>query len=299
MNRSGLILLIVIVLATNAFILVGVARNRSGEPDARIELTERELGLPFEWEERIGSENTGLALRLRWNVRGSDHGYVGGPEWFDERKLEELGFDCSVPVTEPQAADRYGRMLTRETYAVLEHDGDSWKEWLATREAEIDDRARKVERREETAKSLEEDRTSLERSRRTMSRLFLIDVGNDPAALRTRHPDKGHIIIAPALVRLLFIPKTHVPENRSAPDKPAKVRGSIVQILVSEMHVPRAMRRFLDEVRADPKAELVQRTISVPYVAPEDREPRYAATLQYGRRYEPWVVDVRPLEPDH
>ena len=31
-------------------------------------------------------------------------------------------------------------------------------------------------------------------------------------------------------------------------------------------------------------------------VLPEDREPRYAVTIQYGRRYEPWVVDVRPLE---
>ncbi len=297
MNRSGLGLLFVIVLATNAFVLVGVARNRSGEPDARMELTERELGLPFDWEHRIRDENTGLALRLRWNVRGSDSPYVGEPEWFDEKKLEELGFDCSDPVSGPRAGMRYRRMLPREAFAVLEYEGGPWNEWLAAQEKLLEEAARKVERREQTPKSLEEARNSLERSRRTMSRLFVVDVGNDPVALRRQYPDKGRFIIAPALVRLQFITSMHYPENASAPDRPAKVRGSIEQILVSEVHVPCAMRRLLDDVRAAQKAER-ERHKDVPDVGPEDREPRYAVTLQYGRRHEPWVVQVRPLDRD-
>jgi len=296
MNRSGLGLLIVIVLATNAFVLVGVARNRSGEPDARIELTERELSIPFEWEDRIGNENTGLALRLRWNMRGVYPSPWFEPDWFDEKKLEELGFDCSEPVAAPEAGMKYDRMLPSETYAVLEHDGDSWKQWQARREMQLDQRARKVERREETPASLEADRKDLERSRRTMSRLFVVDVGNDAVALRKQYSDRGRFIIAPALVRLQFLASVRDPEHPSAPEQPAKVRGSVAQILVNEVHVPRSMRRFLDEVMAAQKAERERNKEAMPYVLPEDREPRYAVTIQYGRRYEPWVVDVRPLE---
>ena len=296
MSRSGLGLLIVIVLATNALILVGVARNRSGEPDTQIELTERELRLPYDWEDGIGKDDSGLALHLRWNVRGADADQIGASEWFDVKRLEELGFDCSEPVTAPEAGLRYGKILSRETYAVLEQDGDSWSEWQARKERQTEALARKVERGEGTEKMLESEKAGFERSRRTMSRLFVVDVGNDPVALRTRYPDRGRFIVAPAQVRLLLLPSAHDPGNAVAPGRPAALRGSIVEILVSEMHVPRDLRSFLDEVLAARKAEREEHRFDPAYSLGEDREPRYAVTLRYGSRYEPWVVDVRPLE---
>ena len=38
-----------IIIVTNIVALAGVAYNRSGEPDAVVELTERELGLPYRY----------------------------------------------------------------------------------------------------------------------------------------------------------------------------------------------------------------------------------------------------------
>jgi hypothetical protein len=49
----------VVVIATNAFMLARVAQNRAGAPEARVEMTERELPLV-----RLGDLDTGVALRI-------------------------------------------------------------------------------------------------------------------------------------------------------------------------------------------------------------------------------------------
>jgi hypothetical protein len=60
--------------------------------------------------------------------------------------------------------------------------------------------------------------------------------------------------------------------------------------LTDEIHVPRAKQAALDA--------LVSKTGTAPaysYQYIRDREPRYAVTLRYGRRYEPWIAEIRPL----
>jgi hypothetical protein len=92
-----------VVILANAVALVGVARNRSGEPEAEVLLTEREL--PFApWTD----ETTGVFLRLEWQ-RSLPGSKVETP-WLDRAKLESLGFDGSVPPEAPGARERYGRM---------------------------------------------------------------------------------------------------------------------------------------------------------------------------------------------
>ena len=56
-----------IVAAANAAAVGGAAWNRQGEPEAVLELTERELELP-----PAAAENTALALRLRWTDPGNE-----------------------------------------------------------------------------------------------------------------------------------------------------------------------------------------------------------------------------------
>jgi len=55
-----------LIALTNAVALVGVTYNRSGEPEAKLSLTQRELRTPYRW---YGNrENSGLALSLIWRV---------------------------------------------------------------------------------------------------------------------------------------------------------------------------------------------------------------------------------------
>ena len=52
-------------------------------------------------------------------------------------KLESLGYDCSVPLTDASAAQHYGKALPRKAYVVLEYGGKSWDNWFAKQKAEL------------------------------------------------------------------------------------------------------------------------------------------------------------------
>lgn len=89
-----------VLVAADAALLLGVARARRGEPEARLLLTERELALPPRNE-----ENSALSLRLNWwggRVRPRD-------ETLDAARLAALGFDTSSR-----------RPAARRVYVVLE-----------------------------------------------------------------------------------------------------------------------------------------------------------------------------------
>lgn len=110
MNLRGVLVPAVLVLAADAWVLVGVARNRAGQPDSTLELTERELRL-----ERLGEENSGVALDLEWEgprLWPPD----APPSWFDEAKLRELGFDPGQPSRDS---------LPKEAFVVLEYEARS------------------------------------------------------------------------------------------------------------------------------------------------------------------------------
>jgi hypothetical protein len=98
MKRRELLLAVAVVLAANAWALIEVGLNRAGQPDAVVELTEREAHLV-----RLGEENTGLALRLVWADLGNR---------LDRVKLKELGFKPA------------GRQLPKEAFVVLDRQAE-------------------------------------------------------------------------------------------------------------------------------------------------------------------------------
>jgi hypothetical protein len=110
MGRRALWAAATVLVVSNAYALTMVWANRTGEPEAIVELTERELRLaPTE------TENTAIALVLEWSDPGSGKGQPG---WFDKAKLAELGFDCSVPPT-VENIRFYRGQAPRRAYAVL------------------------------------------------------------------------------------------------------------------------------------------------------------------------------------
>lgn len=174
MSRKGLLVAAVVVFVSNMYALGSAAFNRWGEPEAVLDLTERELRLtPRE------TENTAMALRLNWTDAAVTNVDAG---WFNAAKLAEIGFDCRMPVTMDNA-EHYRTMPPRSAYAVFEYDGEAWQRYLAALPASAD---------RETA------------ARR--SRLVLIDVGRDARALRARHPDRRRTLIVPASASLAITP---------------------------------------------------------------------------------------------
>jgi hypothetical protein len=172
MSRTGLWLASAVVVASNIFALGLAAVNRRGEPEAALQLTERELS-PV----APGTENTAMSLRLTW----TDPSGAREAGWFDRAKLAELGFDCSQPVTRGNAM-RYRATPARQAYAALEYDGPAWQRYAAALPASV-------------------DTTTVD----GMSHLVLVGVARDAARLRARYPDRAHVVVVQAVVGVMVV----------------------------------------------------------------------------------------------
>jgi hypothetical protein len=106
-----------VVLVANGFALVQAARNRFGNPDAEVVLTNRELSYLKD------PDDSGVTLILRWQYDAKS------PIWRDPQMLRSLGFDYSVPVSDSRADEFYGRQLPRTAFVALEYDGPAWRSW--------------------------------------------------------------------------------------------------------------------------------------------------------------------------
>ena len=252
MRGHGLWWVAALVLATTLGAWGLAVANRSGEPEAVLDLTERELRLPAR-----EADNSSLALGLVFErrrhgpVTGSGQPEIEGPGWFDCAKLQAIGFDCRTPVS-PEQARRYRAQLSRTTYAALEYEGDAWQAQM--RDAREPDAA-------------------------LDTHLVAIDVDNDPAALRRRHPDRRRVAIVEALASLRYV---------ANPGQPPFVMGRVIAVAPAAINVPREWRASLEAFQAE----------QAPGVWPPPlREPRYRVTVKWGRRLEPWIAGVQPLAP--
>jgi hypothetical protein len=245
-----------LLAVSNAFVVVHAALNRSGEPEAEVEITAREVRNNY-----TGSDDSNVTLTLVFqNV-------AGFTDWFDAKKLEELGFDTSVPAGSVAASRYYTNSRSREIFVALEHDGPAWQKWLTQRESQMQKEAQYG-----AQMPLE---TRMEIERQTSSRLIVVDAALDPVALRAKYPDRKHVLILRGLARIQL-------------DYPAALRGVITRIATDSINVPEPLRRFFES-----------QTYYSPYTLDGQQvkinPPPYAVTVRVGSRYEPWVSDVRAL----
>jgi hypothetical protein len=266
MKRKGWLVAICFAILTNVVVLLAAALNRVGEPEATIRLTERELPLSYGAE-----EDTGIALNLRVNRDGVE-------QWLDQAKLESLGFDCSPPITAEAAQFHYERQLPRDAFVVLEYEGKAWAAWLEGQKRELDHSAERVRLGELTAEAMEKERGRQEKRRQENSRLFPVDAGPDAAGLRSEYPDRSNFVIVPAVFAIEV--------ERSYDDEGERwevefLRGRISEILVATIHVSSKHRARFESMT--PRQSRIEDS---------PVEPRYAVTLTFGKRYEPWVTGV-------
>lgn len=255
MKRTSLLAAAVIVLIANTFALAHAWRNRSGPMTTDITLTERELPLSYNSDD----DNSGVAFNLRWtDPRGFIYGAYDPSPWLDQNHLQELGFDTSVAASDSKAFDYYLRQRPRRGFVALEYDGPSWQKWIDDVEAQ----ARK--------RSLAAPYMTQANQRESSTRLIAIDAGRDPVRLRARHPDRGSVIIVPAVIRIA--PR---PGNATVP---ARLLGYIQEI-PSSIHVPRPFSDVFQHLQG------VRNGLT------------YRVHLRYGASLEPWIVGVELPHP--
>lgn len=262
-----------LVILTNIIILSAVALNRSTEQKREILLTERELGMPY----RSHKENSGLSLSLVWRTldenQANSRFYAyrrSSPSWFDIQKLRELGFNITDDHLEADSdTTHYKEPVPKEVFIVLEYEGELYEASLKRAQRHLEKEEELLRLSSENKKlreNVKEAQNRLKQERTTASRLFAIDAGNNPEALRKKYDDQAQFIITKGLVK----PKYHY--------KNKKVMGHIQSLSISSIYVPLKYRQLLD--------------IGSEKSLGKD-DPHYKVSLAYGSRYEPWIVTLQ------
>lgn len=254
-----------LILLVNAVALSGAAYNRSGEPESRLRLTQRELQ-HSQWARM--KDNSGITLTLNWRVAREDAaqqidfglGYYDGgwgtPAWLDQAKMSELGFDVAgMSGSDLQAK----KMQSREVLLVLELDGQAWRQALQRASAYAEQTKAllatnpEFDEFKQKAKTAEEN---YQREAQTNSRLFVVDAGLDLPKLRAAYPDRARYAIVHGLIR----PQVRKEKNAM------RITGNISELFAGHINVPLDYRQVFETA------------------AP------YEVTVAFGKRLEPWVV---------
>jgi hypothetical protein len=258
-----------LVLITNAIALGGVAYNRSGEPDSVLQLTERELPLQtWGWPD---NENSAIHVRLQWRVAGGAYEWERETQWLTQPQLRSLGFDLPDTSVTSEELERYAHQVARKVFYALEYDGPAYQVVLKGRREEL----RKAEiaamadltdkARRDGADSAKRD---LEREEQFASRLFVVGADVDANALRKRYPDRNQYAIVVGRLDLST--------------RGYELVGQINGIDTDVIRVPYAYRSLVEPLRTQRDAA---------YLDPPGA-PRYQATVHFGRRLEPWIVQL-------
>jgi hypothetical protein len=290
MRRWGLVAALLFVILTNAVPFARLAYNRAGEPEATVVLTGREVRFEAGWREPERKPGRPISVNLKWN---DDY-----TPWLDRAKLEALGFDLSLPsYAAKRESSYYWNILPRKAYVVLEYDGQGYEAWRReTQEkvARLEEKDKEGKLEEFGKKQLAQYRTLLSPSS-DQSRLFAIDVGTDPAALRRQYPNRRRFIIAAAEVRVAY---TGTWDEISKKSGPPTLKGRISDLLVDPISVSARQRDQLEEIiprlRPAPgdKHRLRSGTVVEKEIDPGKRR-LVRFTVCYGQSYEPWVADIR------
>jgi len=267
-----------LVLAVNAAAMVGVLVNRSGTPEALLELDERELQLAAADQENSGRE----LVWILGDRRG--RGLVQAEPWLDTERLAALGFDTSVEPAASGAERHYDRQSARAVFVALELEGPAFERALAQRVERLEAELAELREKGEAATEIELVERLIRVAPTQASRLFLVDADRDASALRARHPDRDRVAILRGLVGVRAI---------ASGVEPARLEGRVLEIFPSALSVPPRWLPAIRDLSATPLAGRGAADGLTIFDAP----PRYRVRVAFGRSCEPWIESIEPITP--
>lgn len=250
-----------LIVLTNAVVLGGVAYNRSGEPQSRLQLSERELQVErSQWLQ--DAENSGLLLQL-------DHEVADG--WVSPEKLQTLGFT----VVHRGELETWDERKEIEALVVFELDGPAFEAAREVARAALTEVRAAAElkpqdtRSQEALKSAEHE---VERFATTETRLYVVDAGLDAAALRQRYPDVTRYAVARAHMRYFV---------RYSPRRPEH-NGYELWVEPLTINIPSQSRAAFEGWSWRGWGETAHSKVRV--------------DLAFGQRFEPWIIAAERVQ---
>ena len=263
---KALLISLGVLLLSNAMVLSHAIYNRSGEPESSIQLTERELRLPYQHRNK---ENSGISLQFVWQTAQRS---IYEPRYYRSftinvtaEKLNTLGFDRDK---ECGKLDKRRRFLARKGWIALEYNGASYSNQIESFEINLQDRQTEIGpspgRNEQ--KDLKHLSQKLENLRHHGSRLYAIEVSLTKSELTQNYPGSSYMFL-PALIRF----------GKACGKEP----GVHLKPLIKKIHVPKHLRATVENL---PLWTYNTRT-----------PPRYSATIAFGKLGEPWLIELTSL----
>ena len=275
----------------NAIVLAGVAWNRQPPEESRLQLSERELAATYAYWRK---DNSSLALRLgyRWPSQADDdHYYLS----ISAEKMAELGFQVPTELNE-QTVRRYRRQLDRDALLVLELDGPAYQREVALQIAAHAEALRlhnSVPDSQELREAAQHAANALDYEQRRASRLLAVDVGLDQQALRTRYPDRARYAIVRSIIEAqassVAIDWTGEGED-PRPDNQRwtwQLGGSADTPGLHSLNLPQRWHATFDSLPQQGEQSVVD------YLSDQKL---FSAEVAFGRRLEPWFVDLSARE---
>jgi hypothetical protein len=294
MRRWGLVAALMFLVLTNVVLWARLAYNRSGEPEATVALTGREVRFEAGWRGLERKPGRPVSVSLIWNQDFTP--------WLTQDKLESLGFDLRLPpYAKEEAYSYYWSLLPRQAYVVLEYDGQGYEAWRR----DITGKLAALEEKEKQEKLDKGEKNQMEKYKLSLSpassqsRLFAVDAGAHAEALRRQYADRQRFIIAPCQVRVKYVSTWDKKTQKSGPPT---IKGGISELLVSTIHISAHQRDRLEEIipRLEKAADHQPRLPTETGVAEKEIDPEKRRlvnfTICYGQSYEPWVADIRAGE---
>lgn len=279
-NKPALLVGIALIVVTNAIALGGVAYNRASTPESVLALTERELPIVnWSWPD---NDNSSIDLTIDWRVRQTyEPGAIYGTwqtDWLSEEQLRALGFDTSLLDDSELALERSRRQLPKRVFLVLEYDGAAYREALEQRRDHVERAMELMDRNVGDATfeaRLKAAREALEHEEQSASRLFVVDAGLDPTVLRERYSDRTRYAIVRGRVGIYV---SGEPGRR-------RVAAASPELDIGQIRVPQSYRTLIEPMR-DRRGYRY---------GVSQRPPRFSATVNFGRRLEPWIAAMQSL----
>ena len=262
----------VLVIVVNLLILYRVYDNRTSSADSIVTLTQRELPLSRTRLYREGKyeHNKRQFFRLDWRAYDKKgyykNYYYRSPDWLDNHKLEELGFDL----------DRYtpdsGYSVPRDAYIVLEVNSSMYRKHIESIEKKLATQKEiyKNSKQKMTKQEIEYIHDELDRETNMSSRLYAIDAGVDRYDLRDKYPDRGEYIILKGSIDISYQYKK---------DNDYLLIGRIDNISISNIHIEQKFQKVLADIYAHKKPK---------------QKIKYRVKVAFGSRLEPYIISVEP-----
>ena len=257
-----------VVILSNIVVLVGVYLNRSGEPTSEIVLTQRELALPY----RYAKENSAISLSIIYRTENAFRDkYLdyNAPEWLNEVKLKELGFN----IAKYNNPNSHRNRPTKEVFLVLQYNGEAYRESLKLREEGLERKAILLYANKKIKRDYEDAKNNLEYEKVSASRLFAIDAGLNYEVLRQKYSNKTKYMIVKGLIILVHKYKKN------------ELYGRIQELSVKNIHVPYEFKHIFKNIKT-----------KVKHGRMKNRPPQYKVVVKYGSSYEPWIDVVNKIE---